>query len=46
MGHPIDAGEWFGPVLIMWDYNEERAPFMGMFGLPALGHFLEINKDI
>ena len=34
-GRAIDATSWFGPLAVQWDYEHERAPFHGMFGLPA-----------
>lgn len=44
LGHPdarpnrgarLAATGWFGPLKIEWDYETERAPFLGMFGPPV-----------
>ena len=45
IGTPIDPGSWFGPVEITWDYSEIRAPFLGMFGLPAQGRFSGVCEE-
>jgi lipopolysaccharide transport system ATP-binding protein len=45
VGQPIDPGEWFGPLQIVWNYEVDRAPFLGMFGLPAAGKFLQIDEE-
>lgn len=34
-GEKLDETGWFGPLQIHWDYEMEKAPFLGMFGLPA-----------
>lgn len=34
-GNRIDETDWFGPLQINWDYKNENAPFLGMFGLPG-----------
>jgi lipopolysaccharide transport system ATP-binding protein len=34
-GKVIDNTGWIGPLHITWDYETQRAPFLGMFGLPA-----------
>jgi len=36
-GTELDATSWFGPVEVQWDYENEPAPFLGMFGLPVRG---------
>lgn len=33
----IDSTDWFGPMSVRWDYQNEPAPFLGMFGLPVTG---------
>jgi lipopolysaccharide transport system ATP-binding protein len=33
-GKSLDGTDWFGPLQIDWDYANERAPFLGMVGLP------------
>ena len=37
-GELIDQTDWLGPLLIDWDYELEKAPFLGMFGLPVRSH--------
>lgn len=34
-GETFDSTTWFGPLRVEWDYERERAPFLGMFGLPV-----------
>jgi lipopolysaccharide transport system ATP-binding protein len=34
-GELLDQTDWFGPVSTHWDYAVDRAPFLGMFGLPT-----------
>jgi lipopolysaccharide transport system ATP-binding protein len=33
----LDSTNWFGPLEVRWDYENEAAPFLGMFGLPVRG---------
>lgn len=40
-GVPIDQSPWLGPLKIDWDYENAKAPFLGMFGIPATGKFLD-----
>jgi lipopolysaccharide transport system ATP-binding protein len=35
VGHVHDESPVLGPVSVEWDYERERAPFYGMFGVPA-----------
>ncbi|MES2355808.1 MAG: ABC transporter ATP-binding protein [Pseudomonadota bacterium] len=35
--HAIDTTNWFGPLRVIWNYEENPAPFLGMFGLPMVG---------
>lgn len=35
-GENIDETPWLGPISIVWAFETEPAPFLGMFGLPAL----------
>lgn len=34
-GREIYSTEWLGPLHVFWDYENDMAPFLGMFGLPA-----------
>lgn len=34
-GERIDETPWLGPLQIEWDYEHQKAPFLGMFGIPA-----------
>lgn len=36
-GIHLDTTDWFGPMQVLWDYEAEQAPFLGMFGLPIRG---------
>lgn len=37
-GHQsLDSTDWFGPITVRWDYQNDAAPFFGMFGLPMTG---------
>ncbi len=38
-GERLDETSWIGPLRISWDYEQAKAPFLGMFGLPATGRF-------
>jgi lipopolysaccharide transport system ATP-binding protein len=33
-GEIFDESPWLGPMQIVWNYVEQRAPFLGMFGIP------------
>ena len=41
-GVEIDATPWLGPLSITWDYENQVAPFFGMFGIPSEGRFVDI----
>jgi lipopolysaccharide transport system ATP-binding protein len=41
----IDCSGPLGPISVEWDYEEARAPFLGMFGLPAEGRFLNLEAS-
>lgn len=36
----LDMSPWLGPLEIHWDYENDRAPFLGMFGPPTRARFL------
>ena len=36
-----EISAWFGPFQVDWDYENETAPFLGMFGLPASARLLD-----
>lgn len=38
----LDETSWLGPLQTLWDYESERAPFLGMVGLPVKGR-VEVN---
>ena len=44
-GREIDSSPWIGPLTVKWDYENDRAPFMGMFGIPCKGFLLNVNKE-
>ena len=33
-GRMLDDSGWLGPITVEWDYDNDPAPFLGMFGLP------------
>jgi lipopolysaccharide transport system ATP-binding protein len=45
MGSGVNIGvvfhetPWMGPLKIVWDYENDKAPFLGMTGVPASGMF-------
>ena len=39
-GKCLDSSPFLGPISIQWDYEQNRAPFLGMFGLRATGRFI------
>ncbi len=43
-GELLDQTSWLGPLLIDWNYELEKAPFMGMFGLPVRSHIMFKQK--
>jgi lipopolysaccharide transport system ATP-binding protein len=34
-GVKLASTPWLGPITLKWDYENKKAPFLGMFGLPA-----------
>jgi hypothetical protein len=38
-GRIVDTSGWLGLINVQWDYKNERAPFLGMFGLPISASF-------
>jgi lipopolysaccharide transport system ATP-binding protein len=38
-GQNLDASPPLGPISVHWDYERERAPFLGMVGLSSQGAF-------
>jgi lipopolysaccharide transport system ATP-binding protein len=36
-GFVVDTTPWLGPFAVSWDYESDRAPFLGMFGIPVSG---------
>ena len=36
-GFVIDSTPWLGPFSVHWDYESDKAPFLGMFGIPVSG---------
>ena len=42
-GAIVDKTPWLGPLVIEWDYESRKAPFIGMFGLPSRGRFMPLG---
>ncbi|AGF78945.1 ABC-type polysaccharide/polyol phosphate transport system, ATPase component [Desulfocapsa sulfexigens DSM 10523] len=40
----VDETPWLGPLSIEWDYENHKAPFLGMFNLPVFCSFGEDTK--
>ena len=40
-GENLDSSGPIGPIVIHWDYEKDQAPFLGMYGLPATGSFIQ-----
>lgn len=38
-GTQLDETPWLGPLRIQWEYETQKAPFLGMFGLPTIARF-------
>jgi lipopolysaccharide transport system ATP-binding protein len=45
-GVEIDASPWLGPLAVTWDYENQVAPFFGMFGIPSKGRFLDVKERL
>ena len=44
-GREIDSSPWLGPLTVNWDYENVRAPYMGMFGIPSKGMIIDVNCE-
>jgi lipopolysaccharide transport system ATP-binding protein len=44
-GIVVDSSPWLGPLTVQWDYEHNRAPFFGMFGVPCKGKIELISND-
>jgi lipopolysaccharide transport system ATP-binding protein len=42
-GVNFDETPWIGPLTIVWDYEREKAPFLGMFGIPTTVRFINLS---
>ena len=42
----LDSSGWFGPLQVSWDYHNEPAPFLGMFGLPMAGRLSATKQAV
>lgn len=40
-GTTVDETPWLGPLTVEWDYENKKAPFLGMFALPVSCSFEE-----
>ena len=41
-GRNLDSSDAIGPIAIHWDYEQENAPFLGMFGPRASASFKRV----
>lgn len=39
-GETLEQTPWLGPLRVEWDYDMDKAPFIGMFGLPCNGRYV------
>lgn len=44
-GSNLDSSPMLGPLSVAWDYGQEKAPFLGMVGLPAQALFRALKVD-
>jgi lipopolysaccharide transport system ATP-binding protein len=44
-GQNLDSSDLMGPISIHWDYEQENAPFLGMFGPHASAVFKRVAAD-
>jgi len=44
-GNKIDSTGLFGPISVRWNYEDDEAPFLGMYGLPASGKFTVVGSN-
>lgn len=44
-GSLVGVTPWLGPFSISWDYENERAPFLGMFGVPLNAKFSRVGES-
>ncbi len=42
--HRIYASPWIGPIEVRWDYRAQKAPFLGMVGLPYKGKIVSLDE--
>jgi lipopolysaccharide transport system ATP-binding protein len=42
-GEYLDSSQAVGPISIHWNYEQDRAPFLGMFGLRATASFRRVG---
>jgi lipopolysaccharide transport system ATP-binding protein len=40
----VDETPWLGPLVVEWDYENKKAPFLGMFALPVSCSFGEDSE--
>jgi lipopolysaccharide transport system ATP-binding protein len=45
-GELLDQTGWLGPLQIDWNFEFEKAPFLGMFGLPVKAHIALQKKCV
>jgi lipopolysaccharide transport system ATP-binding protein len=43
-GVSLDQTPWLGPITVKWDYETQKAPFLGMFGLPSTPAFRLLSQ--
>lgn len=46
IGEKLDKTGWLGPIEVSWDYESNKAPFLGMFGLPVSGQLINCDSLI
>lgn len=44
-GVSFDRTPWLGPLKVEWDYENRKAPFLGMFGLPVKCRFIYYGSE-
>lgn len=44
-GIRLHSSPWLGPFDVIWDYENERSPFLGMFGPPTTATFIRLPNS-
>lgn len=45
-GNMLDESSWIGPITVTWDYENDKAPWLGMFGMPTKARISDLKRLI